>query len=142
MNEYVFFVYHFNMYIRFRNVHTIDCVFWFCSSQELDVTWAQMEFGHDVHQRTGLKFINASEELIETLEDNQVNALTKGEWIMYRFSLCSTYSIYTAKCMYYTTVSLTDFSSPSGSVAKHDDIQVCRLLFGTSLCLAEEVGYL
>lgn len=40
--------------------------------QELDVTWAQMEFGHEVHQRTSLKLISASEELIETLEDNQV----------------------------------------------------------------------
>lgn len=40
--------------------------------QELDVTWAQMEFGHELHQRTNLMLINASEELIETLEDNQV----------------------------------------------------------------------
>ena len=40
--------------------------------QELDVTWVQMEFGHEVHQRTSLKLISASEELIETLEDNQV----------------------------------------------------------------------
>lgn len=40
------------------------------------MTWAQMEFGHDVHQRTGLKLINASEELIETLEDNQVIIVT------------------------------------------------------------------
>ena len=40
--------------------------------QELDVTWAQMEFGHEMHQRTKLMLINASEELIETLEDNQV----------------------------------------------------------------------
>ena len=31
-----------------------------------------MEFGHEVHQRTSLMLINASEELIETLEDNQV----------------------------------------------------------------------
>ena len=36
------------------------------------MTWAQMEFGHEVHQRTNLMLINASEELIETLEDNQV----------------------------------------------------------------------
>ena len=40
--------------------------------QELDVTRAQMEFGHEVHQRASLKLISASEELIETLEDNQV----------------------------------------------------------------------
>ena len=43
-----------------------------CVVQELDVTWSQMEFDHDTHQRTGIMLINASEELIETLEDNQV----------------------------------------------------------------------
>ncbi len=40
--------------------------------QELDVTWAQMEFDHNPHSSTGVKMIGASEELIETLEDNQV----------------------------------------------------------------------
>ena len=43
--------------------------------QELDVTWAQMEFDHNLHASTGIKLINASEELIETLEDNQVSKL-------------------------------------------------------------------
>lgn len=39
---------------------------------ELEVTWAQMEFEHEKHQRTGITQLKASEELIETLEDNQV----------------------------------------------------------------------
>lgn len=40
--------------------------------QEMEVTWAQMEFEHDIHPRTGTKLLRSSEELIETLEDNQV----------------------------------------------------------------------
>eukprot|EP00058_Branchiostoma_floridae_P018235 XP_002603724.1 hypothetical protein BRAFLDRAFT_93046 [Branchiostoma floridae] len=40
--------------------------------KELDVTWATMEFGQDSHVRTGITLIKADEELIETLEDNQV----------------------------------------------------------------------
>lgn len=34
-----------------------------------------MEFDHTPHASTGIKVISASEELIETLEDNQVMAL-------------------------------------------------------------------
>ncbi len=44
--------------------------------QELDVTWAQMEFDHNPHPSTGVKMIGASDELIETLEDNQVKLHT------------------------------------------------------------------
>ena len=40
--------------------------------RELDKTWSEMEFEHDKHPRTGLTLLRASEELIETLEDNQV----------------------------------------------------------------------
>uniref|UniRef100_A0A1I8JH23 DHC_N2 domain-containing protein n=1 Tax=Macrostomum lignano TaxID=282301 RepID=A0A1I8JH23_9PLAT len=40
--------------------------------KELEVTWAQMEFEHDKHPRTQVTLLKASEELIETLEDNQV----------------------------------------------------------------------
>ena len=40
--------------------------------KELDTTWATMEFEHDKHPRTGITMIKTSEELIETLEDNQV----------------------------------------------------------------------
>ena len=43
--------------------------------KELEVTWRQMEFDHEQHHRTQVMLINASEELIETLEDNQVGAL-------------------------------------------------------------------
>lgn len=40
--------------------------------KELNVTWAQMEFEHESHPRTGITMLKTSEELIETLEDNQV----------------------------------------------------------------------
>lgn len=41
--------------------------------KELDKTWSEMEFEHEDHSRTGLKLLKTSEELIETLEDNQVS---------------------------------------------------------------------
>ncbi|XP_013396327.1 dynein beta chain, ciliary isoform X2 [Lingula anatina] len=40
--------------------------------KELDVTWATMEFEHQKHNRTGITLLVTTEELIETLEDNQV----------------------------------------------------------------------
>lgn len=40
--------------------------------KELDKTWSEMEFESEDHSRTGLKLLKATEELIETLEDNQV----------------------------------------------------------------------
>ncbi|KAK6170907.1 hypothetical protein SNE40_019193 [Patella caerulea] len=40
--------------------------------KELDVTWSTMEFEHDKHPRTQITILKTSEELIETLEDNQV----------------------------------------------------------------------
>ncbi|KAL3857821.1 hypothetical protein ACJMK2_012454, partial [Sinanodonta woodiana] len=40
--------------------------------KELNVTWASMEFEHERHPRTGITMLKTSEELIETLEDNQV----------------------------------------------------------------------
>lgn len=40
--------------------------------KELDVTWAQMEFENEKHMRTGVQLLKSSEELIETLEENQV----------------------------------------------------------------------
>ena len=36
---------------------------------------AQMEFDHNPHASTGIKLINASEELIESLEENQVREI-------------------------------------------------------------------
>ena len=40
--------------------------------KELEVTWSSMEFEHEKHARTGHTLLRASEELIETLEENQV----------------------------------------------------------------------
>ena len=39
---------------------------------ELKVTWSQMEFENEEHTRTKYRMLKSSEELIETLEDNQV----------------------------------------------------------------------
>nr|XP_049704637.1 dynein beta chain, ciliary-like [Helicoverpa armigera] len=39
--------------------------------KELEATWAVMEFDYAKHDRTGIKVPKASEELVETLEDNQ-----------------------------------------------------------------------
>ena len=40
--------------------------------KDLDVNWKTMEFTHENHPRTGYNLLRASEELIETLEENQV----------------------------------------------------------------------
>lgn len=40
--------------------------------KDLANTWANMEFQNEIHERTGLKLLKASEEMIETLEENQV----------------------------------------------------------------------
>nr|CAD7423389.1 unnamed protein product [Timema monikensis] len=40
--------------------------------KELHATWSTMEFEHEVHHRTNLTVLRASEELIEILEENQV----------------------------------------------------------------------
>jgi dynein heavy chain, axonemal len=41
--------------------------------KDLDTTWSGMEFEQEIHSRTGSVLLRASEELIETLEENQVN---------------------------------------------------------------------
>lgn len=41
--------------------------------RELGVTWSNMEFDYEEHDRTKMNMPKASEDLIETLEDNQVN---------------------------------------------------------------------
>ncbi|TMW47086.1 hypothetical protein DOY81_007829 [Sarcophaga bullata] len=38
---------------------------------DLKNTWATMEFQNEAHERTGLKLLKASEELVEVLEENQ-----------------------------------------------------------------------
>ena len=40
--------------------------------KELEVIWSSMEFLHETHARTGYTLLRTSEELIETLEENQV----------------------------------------------------------------------
>jgi dynein heavy chain len=40
--------------------------------KELEVIWSAMEFLHENHARTGYNLLRTSEELIETLEENQV----------------------------------------------------------------------
>jgi dynein heavy chain len=40
--------------------------------KELNATWSGMQFEKEIHPRTHCKVIRASEELIETLEENQV----------------------------------------------------------------------
>ena len=41
--------------------------------KELEVTWSAMELLHETHARTGYTLLRTSEELIETLEENQVD---------------------------------------------------------------------
>ena len=52
-------------------------LFCFQTLRELDVTWANMNFVYETHQRTGSPFIKSDEELVETLEDNQVTIATR-----------------------------------------------------------------
>lgn len=40
--------------------------------RELGTTWSAMEFEQEEHARTGVVLLRASEQLIETLEQNQV----------------------------------------------------------------------
>lgn len=43
--------------------------------RELESTWASLELSREVHARTGLTLLKASDELIAILEDNQVSIL-------------------------------------------------------------------
>ena len=40
--------------------------------KEMDATWTQMVFHYQEHPRTKVMMIHCSEELLETLEENQV----------------------------------------------------------------------
>ena len=40
--------------------------------KELNTTWSAMDFEYEKHPRTGISLLRSNEELIETLEDNQV----------------------------------------------------------------------
>ncbi|KOB71033.1 Dynein heavy chain 9, axonemal, partial [Operophtera brumata] len=39
--------------------------------EELEITWAAMEFDYSLHDRTGIKLPKVNEEVVEVLEDNQ-----------------------------------------------------------------------
>ena len=41
--------------------------------KELDSVWATLQFEEDKHPRTGITLVRTTEEMIETLEENQVN---------------------------------------------------------------------
>ena len=41
--------------------------------RELDTTWTTMQFNIEPHTRTKIPLLQATDELIETLEDNQVS---------------------------------------------------------------------
>lgn len=56
--------------------------------KELDSTWTAMEFEHEKHPRTNITMLKTSEELIETLEDNQVRQLGKGKGCCSKEELC------------------------------------------------------
>ena len=90
--------------------------------REFETTWSQMEFEHEVHPRTKIGLLQSSEELIETLEDNQV--------------CCHLSSLESQ--MSHQLVSLFFVSPPSGATPEHDDVKVCGLLPGGSVRLAEE----
>jgi hypothetical protein len=50
--------------------------------KELNGTWSSMEFEKEIHPRTNCTVIRASEELIETLEENQVHCNKRNPIIM------------------------------------------------------------
>ena len=80
--------------------------------KELNVTWSQMKFQHEQHHRTETMLLKSDEELIETLEDNQVLMI----W-------CMPYDV--RACVI-------------GSTTKYDDFKICWLLPGRGVWLAEE----
>lgn len=43
--------------------------------EEMQSTWSTVEFNYDHHQSTGTPMLVSDEELIETLEDNQVSLI-------------------------------------------------------------------
>ena len=65
--------------------------------KDLNVAWTSLEFDHDVHKRTGSVLLRTGEELIETLEENQVqlqNMMTS-KYIGYFYEEISTWQ----KCL-------------------------------------------
>lgn len=85
------------------------------------MTWGQMEFDHEPHPRTGIMLIGASEELIETLEDNQAR---KTKFFFDAFYFHKNYHYF--------------FYVFTGTTAKYDDVQICWLLLGASFGVAKK----
>ena len=63
--------------------------------RELEATWATLELGKEEHARTGLTLLKASDELIATLEDNQVCKKTRCKSIRNHVLL---FKIYRSSC--------------------------------------------
>ena len=82
--------------------------------REFEGTWSQMEFEHEIHPRTKVGLLQSSEELIETLEDNQV-------------CYNSVLSILHYRHVFFILL------PPSGPTSKHDDVKVCGLFLGRSV---------
>ena len=80
--------------------------------KELDVTWEAMEFEHEKHPRTQITTLRASEELIETLEDNQVS-----------FTICESPKAH-FQCLPSYCLSL----STAKGIAMHCKIKSCGLV--------------
>jgi dynein heavy chain len=81
--------------------------------REFEGTWSQMEFEHDVHPRTKVGLLQSNEELIETLEDNQV--------------------CYNSVLSISSPVDFFILLPPSGPTSEHDDVKVCGLFLGRSV---------
>ncbi|XP_039431337.1 dynein beta chain, ciliary-like isoform X4 [Culex pipiens pallens] len=63
--------------------------------RDLEVAWKDLAFEHEVHERTGLKMIKVSEEVIEMLEENQVQLqnLMSSKYIAYFLSEVSKWQL-------------------------------------------------
>lgn len=95
--------------------------------KELDKIWSEMEFEHEKHNRTGLQLLKTSEELVETLEENQVREKER-QIIRER-----------ERPIINCQAETEDVVEFLGSTSKYDDLQICWALSRTSLVLAKEL---
>lgn len=89
--------------------------------KELNVIWSKMEFEKEIHARTGATLIRASEELIETLEENQVKTFHNDKFTL-------------------STSTLSPYLH-TGPAAKSYHLEVHRPFSGRGVQLAEEVEH-
>lgn len=101
--------------------------------KELNVTWSKMEFEREVHSRTGATLIRASEELIETLEENQVNYLIN---ISTNSSKLKHFKYFQPIAANYNFLFKT-----AGTIAKSDHFEIYRALPGGGVIVAKEIEY-